>query len=174
MVRVTSNRLSSGLTAAGSVAGQVECCGEDGNTAALGSFTVAALKLALGDAKPFIDGPVSAEFVKGTLTLAPIDLDLGAPQPAVLSAYVDNKGLTMHLTGPLLRSRLMALANALPQFGDGLKQALPEIASEEEAAATVEAPIRVDLVSTRTWAGGQVWGPASPKPRAPRKTTHRH
>jgi hypothetical protein len=67
----------------------------------------------------------------------------------------------------------MTLAKALPQFGDGLQAALPVVATEEEAAATVETPIRVDLVSSRTWAGGQTWKTAAGKPRVKRKGSRR-
>jgi hypothetical protein len=66
----------------------------------------------------------------------------------------------------VVRTRLLALGKALPQFGDGLEEALPErvapVASGPGVAAAkgVETPVRVDLVSTRAWSGEQVWTPA--------------
>ena len=86
----------------------------------------------------------------------------------------------------VLRSRLLALAAGLPQFGDGLGGPLspphphpllrhsPNLPNQVPPASAIpkprELPIRIDLVSTRTWFGQQVWTPA-PAGHTPR--THR-
>ena len=59
-------------------------------------------------------------------------------------------------------ARLTALATALPQFGDGLAEALPT----NRAAG----PFRIDLTATHPWGGPQTWTdntaqPSKPKPR---------
>jgi len=45
--------------------------------------------------------------------------------------------------------KLLALGAAVPQFGDGLAEALPK--------DRAKGPTRVDLTATRSWGGGQVW-----------------
>ncbi len=56
--------------------------------------------------------------------LTPISLPLGGKQPAVLDGRLDVSGYTLHLTGPVLLDRLLALGDAVPQLGDGLRQLL--------------------------------------------------
>lgn len=96
--------------------------------------------------------------------LEPLELDLGGKSPATLTGHVDDSGYTLHLTGSVLASRLLAVGKAVPQLGEGLAACLP--AAEETggtAAPTVqtpEEPIHVDLTATRTWGGPQTWCPA--------------
>ena len=141
VLRVASARVAPELKAAGAISGRGTCC-----AAPAGAFRAEAVSLTLGDAKPVVDGSFAGEVVKGEFTSGPIALNLGGPAPALLTAHVDDAGYSMHLSGTVVRDRLMALAKGLPQFGDGLEEALPK-------ADAVEAPIRVDLVSSRTWAG---------------------
>jgi AsmA protein len=82
---------------------------------------------------------------------------------------VDASGYTLHLSGIALRSRLLQLATALPQFGDGLEEALPVAPADGVA----ETPMRVDLVSNRGWNGGQTWTAVAVKPTKGRRTGRR-
>ena len=113
-----------------------------------------------------------------SLHLLPTTIALGARDPAILEATFNHTGYILHLTGSALPDRLAVLAHALPQFGDGLAEALP--APQPKA---LPAPIRLDLTATRPWndvlsgsgTGPQVWqqAPVRPAP-APRRTSRRH
>lgn len=81
--------------------------------------------------------------------LAPTSLALGGKDPATIDGRFDVKGYTLHLTGMVVLSRLVALGDAIPQLGDGMKDALPT----NRAAG----PVRVDLTATRPWGGPQEW-----------------
>jgi hypothetical protein len=99
--------------------------------------------------------------------LEPTSLALGGKEPATLEGRFDATGYTLHLTGMASSSRLLALGTALPEFGDGLAKALPV----NHAAG----PFRVDLTTTRSWAGEQVWTEAPPHPvTRPSHRTRRH
>jgi AsmA protein len=89
----------------------------------------------------------------GGFVLAPTLLALGGKEPAVLDGRIDRSGYSLHLTGMATTARLLALGAAVPQFGDGLAEALPT----NRAAG----PFRVDMVANRTWGGNQVWADAS-------------
>ena len=73
----------------------------------------------------------------------------------------------MHLSGSAMRPILLQLAKALPQFGDGLAEALPEESDDGDLT-------RVDLTSWRPWNGGQVWSAASAPRPASRRGRRRH
>jgi AsmA protein len=110
--------------------------------------------------------------------LAPISLPLGGKQPATLEGHVDASGYTIHLTGPVLPDRLLALGDAIPQLGDGLRQllqpTLPAARSTEAVKpipATASAPVRVDLTATRAWGGRQTWSQTIPSPPHPAQRT---
>jgi hypothetical protein len=60
--------------------------------------------------------------------LLPISLALGGKQPAILDGHVDATGYTLHLTGTVLPARLLELAKAVPQLGDGLEPLLDQVA----------------------------------------------
>jgi AsmA family len=90
------------------------------------------------------------------LLLSPTTLDLGGKDPATLEGRIDSTGYTLHLTGMVLLSRLLALSKALPQFGDGLKEVLPT----NPAAG----PVRIDLTATRRWGAPQTWQESTPHP----------
>jgi AsmA protein len=91
--------------------------------------------------------------------LAPTTLALGGKDPAVLDGHFDTTGYTLHLTGMASIARLHALADALPQFGDGLDEVLPT----NRAAG----PFRIDLTATRTWGSPQTWTDNTARPIPP-------
>jgi hypothetical protein len=101
----------------------------------------------------------------GSFLFAPTSLALGGKDPATLDGRFDATGYTLHLTGMASTARMLALAAALPQFGDGLAAVLPT----NRAAG----PYRVDLTSIRPWGAPQIWTDATahPAPR-PQHTTH--
>jgi AsmA protein len=84
-----------------------------------------------------INPPASTTFL-----LAPTTLPLGGREPALLDGRLDATGYTLHLTGTVLPTRLLALAAALPQFGDGLSSLFPNPTSTL---------IHIDLTTTRPW-----------------------
>ncbi|WP_433966370.1 hypothetical protein [Tunturiibacter gelidiferens] len=51
-------------------------------------------------------------------------------------------------------ARLLALATALPQLGDGLAEVLP--------TNRASGPYRIDLTATRPWGQPQTWTDTSP------------
>lgn len=91
-----------------------------------------------------------------TFQLSPVELALGGRDPAIMDGHFDANGYSLHLTGMVVLSRLIALGNAIPQFGDGLKEVLPT----NRAAG----PVRVDLTAMRPWGGTQVWQDGSGGP----------
>ena len=108
--------------------------------------------------------------------LAPIALPLGGKQPATLEGHFDANGYTLHLTGSALLSSLLALGDAIPQFGDGLRQFLQPTSaavspSQPQKPAPEAAPIHIDLTATRAWGGPQTWRQTTPAPAHPRHRT---
>jgi len=114
-------------------------------------------------------------YADGTFLMSPTTVTLGGKDPATLEGRFNPTGYTLHLTGNVLPSRLMALGTALPQFGDGLRAVLPPPAPQiaKETPSRSELPIRIDLTANRTWFGGQIWSKAStsitPKPNRHRR-----
>jgi AsmA protein len=153
-------RLSGGTLAGGSI----------GDSAvALGDVTIASTDPARLPARPTrgpgnrrepkpVTQPVAGEFM-----MAPATLALGGKEPALLEGRFDPNGYSFHLYGNVLPSRLLALAWAIPQFGDGLKSAL-SANSSISASPTKELPIHIDLTSTRLWGGEQIWTKTPAKP----------
>jgi hypothetical protein len=116
--------------------------------------------------KPAPTPPVPA---RDGFDLQPVSLDLGGESPATLTGHVDDSGYTLHLSGTVLASRLLAVGKAVPQFGDGLADCLPAPPEGAEStapnppsadAATDDEPIHVDLTATRNWGSPQSWCPA--------------
>lgn len=165
-LRLASRRVAPDLSAGGAIGAKLVCCNanRDGWSSIGGHVSVDNASLTLGKTQPFVSTKINADLDGGALTLRPVPVDLGAPQPAMLDGRFDPNGLTLHLSGPVLRSRLLQLATALPQFGDGLDAALPPETS-------VDSPIHVDLAANRTWANGQTWTPTATKPIKARKRT---
>ena len=173
-LRLGSARVSPELSLSGALSGDLQCCSTGQPPAeawrtASGLLTIPAAKLTLNSNKPFLNAPVSAQVVGGAVDVGPLALDLGGAQPAQLEGHVDAKGFALHLDGMVLRSRLIELAGAMPQFGDGLEDALPAAV----AGPASEAPMRLDLLSSRTWSGRQTWGPAVAKPPKGKRTRRR-
>jgi hypothetical protein len=153
-LREVSQRVSPELLAGGTVSGVWICCGEEGRwLGSYGEFGLSHTRLSLnGEGLHLGDADTLGELAGDKVTMEPFALDLGGAQPAELTVDADRTGVRMRLTGMVLRSKLMALGKALPQFGDGLEKAMPEALSKGP-----EAPVKVDLVGTRVWGGGQVW-----------------
>ena len=150
VLRLMTPRVSPDLKIGGKVAGSATIA----NAGFTGSAMIADAVLKLQDSL-LLDGAVAVELTPGEVELRPVGLKLGAPAPASLDAKVTAAGLTMHLSGSVMRSKLLQLAAALPMFGDGLAEALPDEPAETKAEA--ETAIKVDLVSTRPWFGPQSW-----------------
>ena len=118
--------------------------------------------------------------------LLPIALPLGGKQPAILEGHFDADGYALHLTGSAIPARILALGDAIPQFGDGLGQLFDPtpgpLSSPSEPVSVVRrgrnssapeqpsapeedaAPIHIDLTATRDWGGPQVWRENTPQP----------
>ncbi|NYF91025.1 AsmA family protein [Tunturiibacter empetritectus] len=92
--------------------------------------------------------------------LVPVSLALGGKDPATLEGHLNAAGCTFHLTGMASTARLIALATALPQLGDGLAEILP--------TNRATGPYRIDLTATRPWGQPQTWTDTSPHLPAPR------
>jgi hypothetical protein len=170
-LRVASSRDSSAIHASGMVSGELSCCDAAIPLLASGTFSVVKARLAVGDAPPAVNeaADLDGELANGIVTVAPIALQLGGTQPAMLTLSADKTGLRMRLTGMVLRSRMMALAKALPIFGDGLDAAMPATpVAKSSAKAVVDVPVKLDLESARVWGAGQVWTPVVVK-RATRR-----
>jgi hypothetical protein len=171
-LRLGSARVSPDLSLSGAILGELQCCASDEAPGqawrtASGQANIPVAKLALGAGKPYLDGPVHAVVGGGAVEVAPLALELGGALPAQLQAHVDGQGFALHLDGTVLRSRLLELGRALPQFGDGLEEALPA------AVPGAETPLRVDLVSSRTWTGAQRWTASAVKPPKGKRTRRR-
>lgn len=99
--------------------------------------------------------------------LMPVALALGGKEPAMLEGHFDHTGYTLHLTGTGTTARLLSVAAAIPQLGDGLAQVLP--------ATRATSPYHIDLTASRSWHGPQTWtdNTAHPAPARPHHSTHR-
>ena len=143
--------------------GELEFSGESLQTPALGPDPIP-----LGDIllRSTSDGsPTTANF-----DLLPVLLPLGGKQPATLEGHFDATGYTLHLTGPALPARLLALGDAIPQLGEGLRELLdpPQIAPPATAPPPDDpavVPTHFDLTATRPWGGPQTWHQTAPPPR---------
>jgi AsmA protein len=101
--------------------------------------------------------------------LAPIALPLGGKQPATLEGRIDATGYTLHLSGSVLLASLLALGDAIPQFGDGLRPLLePNPADvslvQSQKSKPAADPIHIDLTATRAWGEPQTWRQTTPAP----------
>lgn len=162
-LRIASARVPADLTAAGTMSASFTYeHGWTGRLAGTGvslSSTRAGLSvLTLGEVGLQSVAAVKASSKRGHVVeavpaggfvLAPVLLALGDVSPALLEGRFDGAGYTLHLTGMAEFSKLLALGAAVPQFGDGLAEALPK--------DRAKGPTRVDLTATRSWGGGQVW-----------------
>jgi AsmA protein len=132
-----------------------------------GSSSLVVSDVALNSAVPATTQPRNAKHrpaaplvaAPGGFLLAPTFLALGGKDPATLEGQFDATGYTLHLTGMASTARMLALAAALPQFGDGLAEVLPT----NRAAGHY----RVDLTATRPWRGPQIWTDNTTHPTTP-------
>jgi AsmA protein len=160
VLRLTSTRVSPNLSVAGAISGKLTCCATTGWSAFSGNLAIDKASLAIAKGTPFLGTNVAADLSNGILQVQPVELNLGAPEPALLDGHIDANGLALHLTGPVLRSRLLDLAASIPPFGDGIEAVLPAAQTGDGA----EAPIHVDLTANRTWTTGEMWSAATAKP----------
>ena len=173
LLHTLSARVPPGLLLSGMLQGTatygVEAAGRLGGSLLLKGATLqpgTAEPIPLGDAVVQLGDPGvrvrtrlrSAPTAPATLTLMPTTLGLGGRDPAFLEGTLDPQGYTLHLSGPALIDRLLALGRAVPQFGDGLPDALPGAAI---------APVRLDLTAHRPWGFSQVWQAAPTRAAAP-------
>lgn len=141
---------------------------------ALGATPIAVGELNLGsDVPPPTPGRHNrrpAPLQPHGITFRPTPITLGAKDPAAIEAHFDRTGYRLHLSGPALPSRLLALGQALPPFGEGLVTVFP-------AGITASTPTHIDLTATRSWSGPQTWtdntATAPARSSAPRRTRRR-
>ena len=133
------------------------------------------------------------EIPPDSFDLLPISLVLGGKEPATLEGHLDDSGYTLHLSGSATPARLVALGDAIPQLGDGLKACLqqldilppaavpePKVASRggvrgaqaspsdtRGTAPTEEQPTHIDLTASRVWGHPQTWCQPAPAPPHP-------
>ncbi|HEY0163171.1 MAG TPA: AsmA family protein [Edaphobacter sp.] len=174
LMRATSPRVPSDLTAAGALTGTLTYSPAAGknaqHTAARwqGQFTLAEAKLSNdGDkASTLLSTDVHLHTASNEpptrhrnaapspaahgLLLPPTPLLLGGRDPATLEGRFDSTGYILRLSGNATASRLESLAQALPPLGDGLLKAPPQ-------DYPTTAPFHLDLTATRTWHGQQIW-----------------
>ena len=120
---------------------------------------------------PLILGDTFVQTTSGlTADLAPVGLALGGHDPAMLEGSADLEGYTLHLAGMISIPRLLALADTVPQFGDGLAEILPR--------NRANGPTRLDLTAHRAWGSAQLWTdtlsrtPASPQQHPSHRPRH--
>jgi hypothetical protein len=101
----------------------------------------------------------------GGFVLLPSTIALGGKEPALVEGRFDLHGYTLHLAGMATVAQLTALSAALPQFGDGLRDALPQPVSA--------GPMRLDLTAMRGWGGPQTWHEAPMRAPAPSRKGRR-
>ncbi len=128
--------------------------------------------------------------------LEPVTLDLGGKDPATLTGHLDDAGYTLHLSGSAIPARLLALGDAIPQLGDGLKDCLQHLAlippadppqpaptprggargsaiqpgDSAETPSVQDQPTHIDLTATRAWGSAQTWCPPAPTQPAPHRS----
>ncbi len=157
--RVLTSRLAPDLHAEGALDGRLERQPVRGSRKidTVGELTIAKASLIDGHHTEFVHGDVAMQVSGDGLTLRPLALNLGGVTPAMLEAHADLGGYRLHVSGPATRKRLLALADAIPQFGDGLVSALPPAPLPLPPAGVPEPTLRLDLTAVRPWRGGQVW-----------------
>jgi AsmA protein len=137
------------------------------NTISLGDLLLQSTPPPVGHSPRHRAAPPTAQ--SSSFDLVPIALPLGGKQPATLEGRIDATGYTLHLTGSALLSSLLALGDAIPQFGDGLRPLLepsPADASlvQSQKSAPAADPTHIDLTATRAWGGPQTWRQTTPAP----------
>ena len=163
---------------------QPDAAGADG--APLGDVVLSSTpSIAQGDGRAKI---TKLPPVHDSFDLAPVSLPLGGERPATLTGQVDDSGYSLHLAGGVAVDQLLALGDAVPQFGDGLHKLLaredasgpqdqnvtkprpngargsrPANSSTPGPSKTASAaPVAIDLSVSRAWGGPQVWTQSAP------------
>ena len=164
--RVVSARMPPSLTATGLLTGSVvRESGDQGSPRWSGHAVLRKASLSsprLGEAPMPVsdvtfllvspsDGSGLGESRPGSVgvRMQPTEIELGGKEPAALDGSLDATGYRLHLTGTVLPARVLALGAAVPQFGEGLAEALPP--------SRGGAPVRLDLTAHRVWGQAQVW-----------------
>jgi len=165
-LRVASSRIPPSLSASGLLSGSMYRSTED-PPVWIGEATIPELRLSGAELTPsplvlnnvFLHSSTRASDTRqtsrspsaatSTFLLSPVALPLGGKDPATLEASADANGYSLHFSGTVAVRRLLALAAAVPQFGEGLSLVLPAQGPED--------PVRLDLSAHREWNGQQVW-----------------
>jgi AsmA protein len=121
-----------------------------------GSLTVANLHLHTADSATAGRNHRSTPAFTGAV-LDPVTLALGGPAPAMLDGSLHHDNYTLHLRGSVIEPQLLALAHAVPQFGDGIENVLPV-----PAQTTPQLPVYIDATAQRSWSGLGIYAGASP------------
>jgi AsmA protein len=203
----TAQNQAAGGALSATWSGELKLSGESLQLPALGPEPLALDDVVLRSTPPAIPPPArarrgmadaadAATIAPDSFDLLPVSLALGGRQPAVLTGHLDRSGYSLHLAGTVIVQRLLALGDAVPQFGDGLRKLLaPETSSVQPAqgappeslpvaagrgrgrakdavdaaeAQAESAPVAMDLTVTRAWGGSQVWSQAPAGAPAPR------
>jgi AsmA protein len=106
-----------------------------------GSLTVANLHLHTIDS-------TSRHSTQTGAILDPVTLALGGPAPITLDGALHHHNFTLHLRGSVMEPQLLALAQAIPQLGDGMENVLPATSTDASLL-----PIYIDATAQRTWSG---------------------
>jgi len=184
-LHVASARVPSGETATGTLTGKIARdpapLNREGRQGAMakqegrwsgdlllhgGSLSAPGLKT------PVEFSDLSIVSANGTFLLAPSTLNLGGKDPAVLEGRFDGDGYTLHLSGTVVPARLLAFAQALPQFGDGLAALFPHSEATPETDGGTN-PIHIDLTAAHDWRSSpqtRVWT----RTTVPQHGTHPH
>ncbi len=172
-LKVASDGISPALRTGGTLDGDLTCCAvsqaePDGGLS--GTFSIAKGRLALGDESPLFEGQLQGSVAGQQLGIQPVPLALGGKAPAILDLHISSTGVRVTLAGQVLRSRLLAFAKALPVFGNGLEQVLPEIAAPAPAALPANPGAEpVNLIGESVWGGKIVWSLGAPTKPAPQR-----
>jgi AsmA protein len=167
-LRLSSPRIPAGLTASGTLTGSLSYdTPENGNQNHWqGELTLHDASLTTPQTGPdsLIDGDVVLRSSRPAETrqrhrqaqpaaqtgtgfqLVSTSIDLGGRDPATLEGHIDALGYTLHLSGMVTAPRVEALYKALPVLGDSI-QALPP--------DPPDSPFRLDVTTSRPWAGSQ-------------------
>ena len=189
IARHATNRIAPQLAVEGTIDGTFRF--GDGQNANLARWSGSATLPTLTLHVPDIAAPITAENLQlhsaetsapakkhrnpsaatSGLVLDPFHLPLGGVTPATVDGALHRHDYLLHVRGSVMQSQLLALAQAVPQFGDGIDTVLPQPALA--MPAKVEQPISVDLAAQRTWGGagmstaqgpfdhsGEVWSTA--------------
>jgi len=158
IARHATNRIAQGLAVEGVADGIFQyAANTDGRPHWQGEVTMPSLSLHVpGIERPLVaevlhlhtpPAPTSRRHAAQTdgAVLDPFTLPLGGTSPAAIDGALHAHSFTLHVRGSVLQSQMEALANALPQLGDGMDSVLPQTATDQ--------PIAFDATAIRSWSG---------------------